>query len=263
MRIYGLQSDKRVLSATIKAAGRDFLAQIKFEREESRLDHHVGNIIRASLDGPAHEGAARAFCARLLEGIKSYRVYVWKIGDTLKALAERFPVAVLDVLVEPENGVSGIERELTRQIDGKEVLLLDHIPADVCMSWAALRPESRYLALAQVMSFCSEKSDEENDKNRDKKSVVWTALAKTVVDAAPEPAKVLDVLLSRLTPTSYDGSAADIMERRVPLIQELESHAKPEIAAWAKENVSAFRTMIETERRRETEHDRQRDERFE
>jgi hypothetical protein len=73
----------------------------------------------------------------------------------------------------------------------------------------------------------------------------------------------LKQLVQRFAPMSWSGSRAAIMESRLPLLKQLESHANPRIAEVAREEGLRFQQQVEKERKWETENDRSTDERFE
>jgi hypothetical protein len=53
------------------------------------------------------------------------------------------------------------------------------------------------------------------------------------------------------------------MATRIPMIEALCGHARPEVAEWARANVQTFSGLVEKERRYEAKEDQNRDERFE
>lgn len=255
MRITGKQTDKLPVSEIEKAAARDLLALVTFERQSSHDDYVLGEIIKAALDTPACEPLARQLCAAAAEAIRSYRVSSWDLHSVIEALANVFPVTVLDVLVEEANDGEQTARQIFRDVRDNRPCPLQSVPDATLTGWANEKPESRYIDLAEVVRF--------SDANEDEKSAGWSSAAMTIIKAAPEPAKALDVFFDRFMPMSWSGSRADILASRLTMIEALSQHAKPEIAEWAKSRTPEFAEAVERERAAEARHDRNRDERFE
>ena len=91
----------------------------------------------------------------------------------------------------------------------------------------------------------------------------WSTSALNLIDAAPEPSKVLDIFFRRFRPNGWSGSLADALATRAPLINELKNHQRPEVIAWANVHARIFADSISRQRAAETEEARSRDETFE
>ena len=255
MRIFGIRSEKQAVSEIIKAAGRDFLAHIQFVGNSSRLGHMLGQIVEASFDKPEYENEARAFCTQLLQAIKGYEILAMDFGDVLEALTKRNPLAVLDILVE-QAAEDEDARTLFQDARPNRPCPLDSIPPDLWLGWAAAKPEARFVYLAQVIRF--------SQGNDDDAATGWSAVAEQLINAAPDPAKVLDMFLHRFQPTGgWVGSLANTMASRGPMIEALTLHPRPEIAVWAKENVAKFSDRIARMREWEAGNNRSDHEAFE
>lgn len=99
------------------------------------------------------------------------------------------------------------------------------------------------------------------DENRHRASI--TASAIDFLEAAPEPETVIHAYAGRVTPMSWSGSRADVMQPRADVIAELMQHKREEIAKAAG-SVSRRLTMeIERERMRDRQRDEEREQRFE
>jgi hypothetical protein len=74
---------------------------------------------------------------------------------------------------------------------------------------------------------------------------------------------VLDIFMERFQPMSWSGSRADIMASRIPLIEALATHERPEVSEWSQKALPAFEAAVEKAREHEAARDKERDERFE
>lgn len=256
MRVFSRRSDKAPVSETLKSAGRDLLERIPLKKGSDRLNHLLGDVIEVSLDGPAYEELARSLCTQIVDAIRSYQIYPWDIDEIIDGLVKTHPVAVLDILVEQAKDGHETSRGIFRDIRENRNCALRLVPDEIAMQWAAAKPESRYIALAEVVKY--------SDANDDDKSLRWSTIAEKIIGAAPDPVAVLDVFLDRFPPTGgWSGSLADIMASRLPLIEMLARDSRPEVVAWSEANLPRFASSVEREREREAARDRNRDERFE
>ena len=88
-------------------------------------------------------------------------------------------------------------------------------------------------------------------------------LAAAFLEAAPRPEDVVEAYLQHLTPMSWSGSRADIMERRLAVIESLQDHPAPEVGHTISRLAPDIRARIDRIRQAEQEEDRERDQRFE
>jgi hypothetical protein len=256
MRIFGRRSKKESISEALEAAGRDVLALVPLRgRASARINHHTADIIKISLGKPEHDSEARELCARILQGVKNHQVRISDIGQIVKALATVAPIAVLNILVEQASDEENARRSIFRELSGEKTSPLSEIPEGTLLNWAAAKPDTRYINLAQVIHFFKAPADEASSG--------WSSAATKVIELAPEPVRVLDVFLKRFSPTSWGGSRADIMESRMPLIEEFAKHPNPQVARWAQDITSKFKADIARERQFEAASSRTRDETFE
>lgn len=256
MRIFGLQSNKAPIGEVLRATGRDLLEQLHFETRNSHSEHMLGQIVAASLTSGTHEDLARQLCLRLVEAIKRCKVYGWDFPDVIEALIKTFPVVALDCLVgEDQETGYGSARNMFRDVRDNRPCPLEAIPEKVWLDWADAEPLFRYAKLAEVIKFSKTGDDEP--------STGWSDMAEKLIASAPDPVKVLDIFFDRFYPTSWSGSRADILASRLPMIEALLHHERPEVVERAKNKIPAFEAAISRERASEAESDRQRDESFE
>jgi hypothetical protein len=254
MRVFGRHSEKLPISESLNATCRAFLAKVEVEQGPD-LDHMISEVIRAAFDKPEHEDEVRAFCSRLVQPLGSWSIHARDVVDIITALATKFPVVVLDILVEHASGKDGNGRWLFKNIRGNRACPLDVVTDDVWMAWAAKKPETRYQLLAQVLRF-SDAGDDHHVKD-------WSPAAMRLINVAPEPRTVLDAFLQRFQPNGWSGSLADTLATRMQLIETLKQHSRPEVAAWANEKAPLFAAQIDRERASEAAENRIRDQSFE
>jgi hypothetical protein len=187
--------------------------------------------------------------------LRGWKVHSHDLGEVTTALIKTFPIVVLDMLVEQAKDNHGAVWMLFQGIRDNRACPLDAIPDDAWMSWAAEKPETRYELLARVMRF-SNAGDEDHANG-------WSPVATKLIEVASDPVPVLNTFLQRFRPNGCSGSLADTLATRMPLIEALKHHPKPEVAAWAEEHAPTFSAYIDHQRVQEAAEDRARDQTFE
>lgn len=254
MRIFGRQSNKLPTSELIRTTAREFIMKVKLER--GLFDHMMDQILEVSFDKSEHEDEARVFCVKILKAVKIHKVYVWELDRTIAALTKAFPLTVLDILLEQAMSGYGIESTILQDTRLNNASCpLDTVPVEIWTGWAALKPDSRYLYLAQAINF-SNQDDKAGMSN-------WSAQAEKLIEVTPEPLKVLDIFLNRFGCQGRHNSPADALASRMPLIESLSKHSIPEVAMWAKNNIAGYVAKIQRQRAAEAAEDGARDSKFE
>jgi hypothetical protein len=95
------------------------------------------------------------------------------------------------------------------------------------------------------------------------KESVFSEQAMQFLEASPNPLDVLAAYADRLSPMSWSGSRADIIERRLGAFHTLASHDNREIVDAASNIIEQTIPRIEAEREREKQRDEEREQRFE
>lgn len=256
MRIFGVRSNKLAIQSTIRAAGRDLLERLSFDRVTADSDHLLADVIQVSLDKAEHENLARALAVKIVDAIESHRLNSRDVNDVIEALLKSHPHAALDVLVDrDESNAELMLPSIFRDIREGKPCPLHSIPEQTWINWAEAKPETRYARLAEIVGY--------SEIGEDDKAMRWSSAAQKIIAAVPEPASVLNAFMDRFAPRSWSGSRAEIMATRLPLIEALQQHSRPEVVAWANMHGPIFAAEVKRERTWEESRDRSRDERFE
>lgn len=75
-------------------------------------------------------------------------------------------------------------------------------------------------------------------------SVKITALAQAIIDSEHISERVLDALMNSFTPGSWSGNLSDILKRRLPAIEPLQSHKNEIVRRWAVKTVEKINERI-------------------
>jgi len=264
MRIFGLRSDKREVSDADQEAGRELLRRMRFNSSMHKLTRDLAEIADACLAEHRDEELAREICAQLREGAKSWGIMASDFGDLVGVLGRKFPLAVLDVLVEQPGPESG--RSLFRSFRENRPCPLREIDDDALLRWVHDKPGSRFTLLAGTIGAWGPPAtveDEEEDTVPAGERLAWTSAMRRLIREAPDPAAVLEALRVRLHPSSWSGSLTDKLSARLPLLEALTEETDPRISGWASVELPKFHEEIEKARVWEAQIDRDRDEKFE
>ena len=113
-----------------------------------------------------------------------------------------------------------------------------------------------WASIAAGISLWSANGDEEGVVTISKSAIRF-------LEASPEPEAVLEAFADRVTPSSWSGSRANVMQPRADAIGELVEHECLEISQAAKSVSAKLAKLIESEREREQREDEEREQRFE
>jgi hypothetical protein len=131
---------------------------------------------------------------------------------------------------------------------------LAFVPEQELLQWCDQEPQTRYPAIAQVITSCQRKDD--------KSPPTWTNIALRFLERAHEPRAILKCVVAGFMPShGWSGSLAAILESNAVLLDQLGAYeALKDAVTQERQNLQQ---RIDAERRRETARDRHRDERFE
>jgi hypothetical protein len=135
-------------------------------------------------------------------------------------------------------------------------LFIERVPTDVLIKWCNENPDKRYLFAAGV---CKLFDKQDNEKTPSKISDTAT----TLFDAAPDKEAIIKIFLRRFYPSTWMGSLADILETRLPLLDQLVVNDHDTVKSAITTGKVELRKLIDSERAREKEEERSRNSSFE
>ncbi len=213
-------------------------------------DARMSRALSACLRGDDGSGASRVMEAIVDRAARRYGS-TYDVERALATLAERAPEVFLGrVFSDEADGPS------LRFRDGRRPGPLSHVPTEALIEWCRQNPD-RWTRVAPQISPFSRGIDDEGETGQ------ISPLAVAFLEAAPRPEDVVEAYLQHLTPMSWSGSRADIMERRLAVIESLQDHPAPEVGHTISRLAPDIRARIDRIRQAEQEEDRERDQRFE
>ncbi|MGN5287692.1 hypothetical protein [Aeromonas sp. 11P] len=133
---------------------------------------------------------------------------------------------------------------------------LSHINMDFLIAWCCARNEPRvWGAIAASINLW--------DKDEEIEKLEISELALRLLEASPSPAIVLEIFAERVTPSSYSGSRAEVMQSREKAIRKLVEHERADISTEAQRVSANLIQLIERQKEREQREDMEHEQRFE
>jgi len=258
MRFHGYKDSGCAPSVIISSFGQQLLLQLTFAREDKyqgRMDYELGEIVNVCFVDKAASVTAVKLSDKLAKAISDYLIYPNDYRHLLASLALKQPIAFLDGFFgDNEDPDFRLLTGFGDNID-REPNPLSHIDDDIIFDWCEKNPSVRYpIMAASIGAYRHGECDNQLE---------WEPLALTIIDNAPDVIAVLSIFKRKFRPSSWSGSRADIMEKRLILFAQLKTHQNPLVVEWACNEEAIFEEEISSERKWEQERSRSRDERFE
>lgn len=263
MRVFTREMEHQHLDEEERALGRALLARSTFKERRQNDGRHLAEIAKSCLIAPEDQSLADQLCNYLLTGIQEYRIHAWDYNDLISALAEQFPLSVLNILVEKNFNEDEIGPSIFASLREDQDYPPDYISDETLFAWAAERSEVRLALLAQIVRLWEKADGTPATQTETSAALKWRPAALRLLVEAPEPIALAKVFLERFHPSGWSGSLAAILALRVPLLEQLAVHENPGIAIWAKDSLISYQMLINRTRESEAKESRARDERFE
>lgn len=257
MRLHNkIESDS--LSDTIINFGQELILMYQFSREgnrASRIDYELSCIIKACFKGKTAENNAKALCRKLTEALANYHIFYMDCDHILNALAKIQPVAFLEVFLGGNVNPNHWTRKIFSQIDETLANPMSYIDENLVINWCEDNPKARYPIVASAI--------QPYRIYGSNNSLEWTPLARRILENSSDPIKILNKFRISFRPTSWSGSRADIMQKRLSLLIDLKNHEDSSIADWACNEEKILKKEISSVREQELKWEADRNERFE
>jgi len=258
IRLFRASSNEKPPSEREQQIARELLSSIDFAAISRHGSYELKSLAEIALRPEKDHAVAVAICEHLLDALSNTNVYGWNYTELVSYLAVNFPLAVLDILVEKASS-AGKPYRLQSIFD--DIRDTSHCPIGLIdtatlVSWAQDKQETRFLLLAEVLRPWKQQGE-------GAVAPEWSPAVLALLSVTPNPEAFLQVILERLTPMSWSGSRAEIMERRLPLFETLKGWPNAGIAEAAAKAESEFSIAIQSQREWEARDRREQDERFE
>lgn len=247
MRFY-MQDDIAHSEESLIVLGRELLKRADFSDKHVTRDYGLRSVAELCLSGPDAAEDARIVCANLREALNQFRVSTHDVNELLVALFKTQPTVALDTFLL---GNAPLENYHLLELRSVRASPIEGIEGDTLCAWAAQDPANRFLLLGRALALFSRKELDE--------SAGLSPLFLAVMAKAPNKQQFLGDVWHRVYPRGWNGSIADILERRKGMLDELLVDADSNVQAWVHDTRQKVDDWIVQERGRESG----REERFE
>jgi hypothetical protein len=238
----------------LKAATKSLLAD--HSDPGGSKDYRMENVIRAALIFDGNDAEKTEWLDAIFSVVDERHGYIHAFEKAIESTAGLMPKAFLNRVFR------GTEDQQSRRTffirnGGIRRCPLSKIDVADLIEWCQQRNEADIWGLVASGIRLWEKGY----GTRDGSSITSSAVEFLAV--APEPETVLYSYADRVTPSSWSGSRADVMQPRADAIAELKQHEREDIAKATKSVSDRLAMEIERERVRDRQRDEEREQRFE
>lgn len=247
MHFFSLHGDGRVVAPELISCGREILMQYEFSHKNNHYEYEIAEVLKVCLAEVDDDNFAQEMCNRFYSAISDDRIYSHDCPRVMVAFFAASPIIALATFIRQDNA------EIIGFADWLELSSshpLESVPLNTLLDWANQEPKTRFPALASATPLFT---------NRHDQPTKLSPLALSLINAAPDKGAILDCWQHRLSPTSWSGSLAVMLDERRAALAPLMNHPEPVVALRAREWSQDLIREAEQERLRE----RKRDERFE
>lgn len=264
MRFFKSEGSNYEPGGVLLSIGRAAICDVlSMHRDDIKIHqmHDIDGVIDQclSISSPVHEVVE--VIKLLCEGVESLRLYCFELAGLIRVLVTNFPELLLDRVLNGGDKEKLLVHMLFRDRVSRNDPSLNLVPIDRLVSWC--HGEERLIqALAAAICVYSSIDDGENPLDNPKQ-VILSAHAKALLDAAKDKLGVAETIFLAISPNSWSGSQADIIEVRSQAFSELLEYPTLEVCEFARAKLSLIEQTIRRTREREAEEDNRHEQRFE
>jgi hypothetical protein len=215
--------------------------------------HRFERVIEFGLDSrDINEAVAKTLNRLIQHELSEERLIPRQFGNVLLPFFKKCPIQTLDAVYERSKDEI-LTRFLKIWLDRYGDTAIGIVAEEQLLEWCKVSPEDRCIFAAQNCKLFERTNP---DGSIYEVSVGITSTASSLLAIAPDKRSVLEVLVSRFSPTSWSGSRASIMRQRVEHLDNLNPMSTPELKTLIEEIKARFLKIIEREEQIEQEQER-------
>lgn len=243
-----------------------FLQKINWSKiniDDNSLAYHLDILLDFAIASTKSAKQVSSMLSNLIQHERSERrVYAFRQGHLLKAFFKYHPIMTLDAIYQPdEDGFYTTAKRLAgNRTDERQDQPITAASDETILKWCDRSPSDRYLFVARV---CAPFGKIESQESETRKVDSLSELAKQIFARSTDKRAVLKIYLDYFVPRSWSGSRAEIIRRRLPLIDELNPEKDKFLSEVISQEKEKFEKIIASEEKQEAERERERTNRFE
>lgn len=259
-RLLSNNRDGREICESECEIARWLLDQFDFLNLNRDIIDAVKFIISRCLLSGSDDDIVKRLCERFKNGVEQTHICVWDFGDLVKLLFEKFTDIAFTALLEDDVESLNLFRKISLYYPAQKPCLFSDVKIEPMLSWANQDPNSRFFKLAQIIRPWH--SHGKDGDGVDKRSE-WSAGAMAILVNAPNKLKVFKEFIGSFRTAVCNGSYANFLEARIPLLDEIVKGDDCDLAGIARDELDKLKSEIANCRQSEEELIRNSDERFE
>ncbi|CNI50768.1 hypothetical protein [Yersinia intermedia] len=258
MRLHGKEEAVDTLGYDLRLVGLR-AAILKFKRDHSNpsdsMDYDMAHVVGSTLRFDGNEAEKQEWLNTIFAVVDEQYGYIHSFENAIGITAALMPESFLSRVFE------GTEEQQQRRLhfirhDDSCQSPLAKIDVGVLINWCRAKDDSRiWASVATGINLWS---------NDGEQGVIYLQDdALRLLEASSEPRAVLESFAERITPSSWSGSRANVMQPRVEAIGQLVKHERADISEAARTVYEKLIDSVEREKEREQREDEEREQRFE
>lgn len=252
-------------SEVILSVGRDAIQRfctMQQDQIENKQLHYLDTVAEFCLTIGAPHSQIDEIIRLLCEGVESYRLYSFELGELIGPLVANFTTNFLDrVYSGGENEEILAHRVFRDCASGRGEPSLNIAPVSDIVGWCDDDQERIEKVAKAIKSYVTVEAD--SSSVAQPRTVVLSEHAKKLLGAAPDKEPVLQIIFENTWPREWSGSYADILEARAKAFEELLEHPADAIRTFAAEKLERLQHEVRQNRKKEADEHNQREQRFE
>lgn len=258
MRLHGKKAtedmpDPKLCQIGLRAAIR--VLQKETDDRGGLVDDFMESVVAAALQFDSHEGLKEYWLDAVFSAIDKHHGYMNDYRKTIQTTVALIPEAFLSRLFADSEDQKCM-RLFFMHGGISDTPLLSDVDIDTVIDWCSRSDDPKVWAyVPHGLELWS--------KSHDISRAILHKNAVKFLEAAPKPSVVLESFAELTSPSSWSGSLVNILQSRTDAFGELIEHERDDISKAAKEIHERLMLMIERQRIREQQKDREGEQRFE
>ncbi|WP_413379094.1 hypothetical protein [Paenibacillus taichungensis] len=248
-----ISRDNKGLSQDIISLGQELILNYDFSQRSFDNHHFVSEIIKICFTDVKSTRNAKRIATKLYFSITENNVFFSDLDHIFLSLVEVQPLEFLEVFVRD---TEEMDYRIAQIFSGQLNLNpLNLISDELIINWCDVKKTERYPLMASIIDAYQETSPSQQ--------IEWTSLAKYLIDNYFEPTVILEQLMHVFHPNQWSNSLANVMLKRLPLLESLMEYENPIVVKWAKNKEPILKKEINRIRNREQAQEQNQNEHFE
>lgn len=264
MRFFQAAAREYTPNEEIRATARETIRKLIAEHRSALQrapGYKIDRLLEIGLGVAAPADEVREIIELVCEGIETGRLYAFDLDHVIAALVKNHPEMLLDAVLESGEKRLRIASSLFRDRVGGEGASLNESPLDRVMAWCGDEQERVQKVAAAVHSYVGSGSTDPSADHP--KHMVLSQHIKSLLAVATDKQAIVESMYEDISPLSWSGSRANIMEARSKAFEELLNYPDAAVRELVRTKLSILVQTIHREREREAAEHNEREQRFE